>query len=108
MHKIALGITNFEIGTKVSQSLSDAGFSVDFITKGDPIPSDCGIAVIPIDDWSETDFSEIDTYLIGYADRMTSDDVKIWKEMGFDRTILTSSLNRNITEIVAQILDERK
>ena len=54
------------------------------------------------------DLSDIGSYLIGYADTMTSDEVITWKEKGFNRTILTSALNRNVRDIVAQILDERK
>ncbi|MDP6532546.1 MAG: hypothetical protein QF845_02960 [Candidatus Marinimicrobia bacterium] len=108
MKKIALGITNFELGTKVSQQLTDAGFQVDFIAKDDPVPLDCEITIIPADGWAETDLSDIGSYLIGYADTMTSDEVITWKAKGFNRTILTSALNRNVTDIVAQILDERK
>ena len=107
MAKISLGIKDFKLGSKVSQNLTNAGHQVDFIDNAGPIPSDCDIVIIPANKWDDLEeFSEI-SYILGYAENIKSDDIRKWKTIGFNRIILTSSLSRNITEIVNHILDER-
>ncbi len=107
MAKISLGIKDFKLGTKVSQILTNAGHHVNFIDNAESIPSDCNMVIIPANEWDDLErFSEI-PYILGYAEKLTSNEIKRWKSIGFNRTILISSLNRNITEIVNQILDER-
>ena len=106
MAKIALGIKDFNLGTKVSQSLTNAGHQVEFIEVINSISSDFDIIIVHADEWEDLVELKESSYIIGYTDKMTRDKLKIWKSIGFNRTILKSSLSKNIAEIVKKIVDE--